>query len=153
MKCRKAQRLLSARFDGEIDEARKRAVEAHLSGCPACQRFAENLARCSYVLNEAKFAGPKPGFTDRLMSRLPQSPAKRMCFRAWFMSMDPAHATAAALALACGVGMAIWINGQQSPVVPNREDPATIVYEESFAALPGESTGARYLALVEEQEK
>lgn len=37
MTCDEVQRLLSAYIDGELDEARRRAVEEHLKECESCR--------------------------------------------------------------------------------------------------------------------
>ena len=38
MRHRRARRLLTGLFDGGIDSATRRAVEAHVEDCPACRR-------------------------------------------------------------------------------------------------------------------
>jgi anti-sigma factor RsiW len=149
MRCRKAQKLLSASFDGRLDTARQSAVDAHLSGCPTCPRFAKNLPRCSHVLNLLEFPGPRPGFTDRLMARLPERRTRRVCLREWFDSLRPAPAAAGAIALVCGVFLAISMNGEQ-PRRSAQKDPGQTLYAESFDALPSDSAGARYLVLLQE---
>ena len=36
LRCWRARRQVSAYLEGELDSATKRAVEAHLEGCPTC---------------------------------------------------------------------------------------------------------------------
>jgi len=149
MRCPKAQKLLSTRFDQEVEGAGHRALDAHLSRCIACQRFAANLSVCDQSL-EAVFAPePRPGFAERVMARLPENPAKYPRLREWFGALRPAPAVAAAVALACGVFLATSMNGKQPQRVA-QEDPGRVLYAESFEALPSDSTGARCLVLLQE---
>ena len=149
MRCPKAQELLSARFDGEVDGAGDCAVEAHLSRCPACQRFAANLPVCSQALDAVFAPEPRPGFAERLMARLPEAPAKYPRLREWFDALRPVPAAAAAVALVCGVFLATSMNGEQ-PQRSAQKDPGQTLYAESFDALPSDSTGARCLVLLQE---
>ncbi len=153
MRCRKARRLISARFDAELDQARQRAVGKHLAGCHGCRRFAGDLPRCTQALDLMTVPEPREGFTARVMLHLPQRPTKRVGLRQWSDALLPGTAAAAALALSCGVVLALWMNGGGSPQVSDRNGPAEALYAESFDALPGDSAGARYLALLQEAEK
>jgi len=57
---------LSKYFDGELDEAERRAVEAHLASCARCSRSLASLRRMSDALK----ALPDPTPPDRLWSHL-----------------------------------------------------------------------------------
>jgi anti-sigma factor RsiW len=151
MRCGKVQKMLSASFDGRLEDARQTAVEAHLSGCPACQRFADNLLRCGHFLSVLEFPGPRPGFTERLMARLPERRTGRLYLRGRFEALRPAPAVAAAVAFACGVFLATSMNGEQPPRFA-QEDPGQTLYAESFDAFPSDSAGAQYLTLLQETE-
>jgi len=149
MRCHKAQKLLSARFDGEVDGAGERAAEAHLSRCPACQRFSADLPVCSQALDAVFAPEPRPGFTERVMARLSETSPKYPRLREWFEALRPAQAAAAAVALVCGVFLATLMNGDRPPRSAQK-DPGQTLYAESFDALPSDSAGARYLVLLEE---
>jgi len=149
MRCSKAQKLLSARFDQEVEGTGDRALEAHLNRCSACQRFAANLPVCSQALDAVFAPEPRLGFAERVMARLPETPAKYPRLREWFDALRPAPALAAGVALACGIFLATSMNGEQPQRVA-KEDPGQTLYAESFAALPSDSTGARCLVLLQE---
>jgi predicted anti-sigma-YlaC factor YlaD len=149
MRCPKAQKLLSTRFDQEVEGIGNSVLETHLSRCSACQRFAANLPVCSKALDAVFAPEPRPGFAERVMARLPETPAKYPRLRGWFDSLRPAPAVAAAVALVCGIFLATLMNGEQPQRFANK-DPGQTLYAESFAALPSDSTGARYLVLLQE---
>lgn len=152
MRCSKTQKLLSTRFDQEIEGTGNSALEAHLSRCSACQRFAANLSVCSQALDAAFAPEPRPGFTARVLARLPERGAKPAWLRDWLDGLRVGHTAAAVLALSCGVVLALSMNGEQRSGVSVRKQPAEALYTESFNALPGDSAEARYLALFEERE-
>lgn len=152
MRCRKAQRLLSAGFDGELDDVRGRAVKEHLAGCPGCQRFAGVPGRCSHALDLMTVAEPGPGFTAGVLARLPESGAKPAWLRDRLEGLRAGRAAAAVVGLSCGVALALSMNGDQGSRVSDGEEPAAALYTESFNALDGDSAEGRYLALLEEKE-
>lgn len=49
-RCRELAELLSARVDGELDEAARREVEAHLRTCRHCQQTEEEMKKVAAVL-------------------------------------------------------------------------------------------------------
>ena len=53
MNCELAPNLLSARLDGEIDDADRAALESHLAGCPACRAAADAMTTQDAVLTSA----------------------------------------------------------------------------------------------------
>lgn len=150
MRCRKAQKWLSARFDGEFDQARIRPVTEHVAGCAFCQRFAGNLPRCSQAMNLTTLREPSPGFTAAVMARLPEGQARPFRFTNWLEALRPAPAAAAALALCCGVLLALSMNGEQRSAAGDAREPVDALYAESFDALSADSVAARYLAMIEE---
>ncbi|MFO7903906.1 MAG: zf-HC2 domain-containing protein [Pirellulaceae bacterium] len=149
MKCSKAQRLISASLDGELDEARERAMKAHLSECFTCQSFAADLPRCAAALDRLTAPDVRPGFTARMVARIPESNRVRMWWRDWFDALQPIPVALGALALCFGVLLAILMNGQDDPTDSEPVTPGQSVYAECFDPLPDESVGARYVALVE----
>ena len=150
MRCRKAQKWLSAGFDGELDQARGRPVEEHVAGCARCQRFAGNLPRCSQAMNLTTLRQLSAGFTAAVMARLPEGQAERFWFTNWLEALRPAPATAAGVALCCGVLLALSMNGEQRSAAGDAREPVDALYAESFDALSGDSVAARYLAMIEE---
>lgn len=70
MKCGKAQRLISARIDGELAEASAGTLREHLEGCPDCRVLSEGFTGLAISLDVAGPPEPRFGFTDRLMRRI-----------------------------------------------------------------------------------
>ena len=152
MRCLKAQKWLSANFDGELDQARVRPVTEHVAGCARCQRFAGHLPRCSQAMNLTTLRAPLPGFTAAVMARLPEGQARRFWFTNWLEALRPAPATAAGVALCCGVLLALSMNGEQRSVAAAGAESVDALFAESFDALSADSVAARYLAMIEEAE-
>jgi len=153
MRCRKTQKLLSARFDGEIHGAADRTVEAHLSRCPACQRFAADLPICSQTLDVVFAPEPRSGFTERVMARLPERQSSGPLSRERLRAFRPAEVAAGGLGLAAGVIMAVLMNGEQVVATARAADLTQRMYAESFDPLPGGSAAANYVALVTESAR
>jgi len=65
MTCEKAAEV-HAYHDGELDEFRGRALEAHLRECPACQGLSDELRGLSRLFNGATF----PQMSEATMARL-----------------------------------------------------------------------------------
>ena len=150
MRCSKAQKLISASIDGELDEARERAAKAHLGKCRACQCFASDLPRCAAALDRLRVPDVRPGFTGRMMARIPESKTGRIWWRDWLDVLQPIPAGLGALALSCGVVLAILMNDQNGPTDSERVQPGQSLYAGCFDPLPDDSVGARYVALVRE---
>ncbi len=150
MRCRQAQRLISVRFDGELDPGRERSVQAHLSGCSRCQHFAESLSRCAQALDMLKLPLPRPRFENRLVARLPERRARRDWLGDLLDVLRPAPVAVGTVALCLGVVLAVLTNGEQRTQAGQRLDPTETLYAECFMAVPSESAGAKYLALLQE---
>ena len=63
--CERAQRL-SAYHDGEVSEAERVSLEAHLEECPACAAELNRLRRLSDLLS----AAPRPEMSAEALARL-----------------------------------------------------------------------------------
>jgi len=153
MRCRKAQKLISAKLDTQLDAARVSALEAHTARCFPCQRFAAELASSSRALDAFGAPEPRPGFTDRLLTRLPQQRSTPSRLRQLWEALRPAPVAGAAMAMSCGIVMAIAMNGAQAVTdqVESRSEEASLA--EWFDALPADSAGAKYLALLQSEEE
>ena len=71
---------LEAYHDGELLDADRRALEAHLETCPACQADLAALRQLSDVLHSAPLPATLPNaeaFAARLVRRLPLRPTLR----------------------------------------------------------------------------
>ena len=153
MRCRKAQKLLSVSFERNLDEAGDRDLQAHLADCLDCQRFSAGLAEVDRILSRWTAPEPRPGFTHRLMARLPEVPQRWFWWREWQEALRPATAIAAVLALCFGAILALSMNGQGDLLVDSREESDEARYAEHFEPVPGDSLGALHLAFLEETEK
>ena len=148
MRCRKAQRLVSSDFNQRMDDAHRAAVRSHLAECPDCRRFADQVRGASRWLSVLQAPEPRPGFTQRLMAKLPDRQMEQSSLWEWLAALRPAPVAAGGLALAAGIIMAIVMNGEPRLPAPKTEDPALNVYAESFDPLPDGSAAAQYVALV-----
>ncbi len=150
MRCRKAQRFVSLDFDGQLDESRRSALRTHLRKCPDCKRFAEQLGGMSHTLAVVAAGEPIPGFTQRLMARLPERQSSGPLSRERLRAFRPAEVAAGGLGLAAGVIMAVLMNGEQVAATARAADLTQRMYVESFDPLPGGSAAANYVAMVTE---
>jgi predicted anti-sigma-YlaC factor YlaD len=58
MDCEKAVLLLMGHLDGELDDARRRELEAHLLACPACRREERAYRRLTAMTDGMGFIEP-----------------------------------------------------------------------------------------------
>jgi hypothetical protein len=80
------QDRLSAYLDGELVADEREAVEAHLDGCPACERHLEELRAVDAAARDLTVEAP-PGYFDsfpaRVRSRLPAARSRRPATWIW----------------------------------------------------------------------
>jgi anti-sigma factor RsiW len=151
MRCRKAQQLISADFDGQLDEARRAILHAHQADCRECEQFARQVRGISEALCAAEAPEPQADFTERFMARLPLGQRERFSVRDWLSALRPAPIAAGGLALAAGVILALIMNGQQPAAAPKAGDPLQQACAQALDPLPGGSAAAQYVALVEQE--
>ncbi len=70
MKCKTLQKWISVELDGELDDARARTVQDHLTSCESCRAFAADLGRLGETLIVHVVPDARPGFAGRVVSRL-----------------------------------------------------------------------------------
>lgn len=150
MRCRKAQQLLSVRLDAQLDDTRAQRLNEHLAGCHRCQRFAADLPLCNQALSAMSVQEPQPAFKARVLARLPD---RRATLRDWLESVRPAHVAAAAAGVACGVILAVVMNGTAPPQQPDATKPTASFYRDAFDTLPSNSPAANYRELLQEMEE
>jgi len=105
MNCTEIRENLAAYLDGEIEGASRRAMDSHLSGCPAClaEKRAQAAAWRLLDLAGAPAAAPA-GQRDRILARARSGGSGRVLrFRL------PAAAAAAAVLLVAG-GAVVYMN-------------------------------------------
>ncbi|MGB9920519.1 MAG: zf-HC2 domain-containing protein [Moorellales bacterium] len=143
MNCRQAENLISSYLDGELAEAERPELEAHLASCPACRQYAEELEAAQAALAGVFAAAEPPAdLFERLMARVREAEAgARPAGRArqpWWPGLRRAAAVAglaAAVGLAClGLGRTgFWpLNAPGTPegspqVAANQEAPSPVL--------------------------
>jgi anti-sigma factor RsiW len=98
MRCSQAQKWISRRFDGVLDDVRRAALAAHLADCEACRAYAEELAALDLDLLAAP--EPTPDFTARVMRLVERTSPRRwpgLSRPTWFRSIAAGLGIAAAL--------------------------------------------------------
>ncbi len=153
MNCRKAQKLLSTRFDGEPDTKRTADLVKHLAGCEPCRQFSDSLASNEQALALLTVSEPGADFTDRVLTRLSKAEPRTTGVTSWIHAIRPARAAAAVVGLCSGAVLALSMNGDTPPKLDDRAEPADAVIVQSFEAIPGDSAEARYLVLLQEGSK
>lgn len=74
MKCKKIEKWLSDRIDGESSEKVRKEVEDHLQKCSSCRAYQEQLERIQAAAKEVDYGRVSPeyweGFPSRIKERL-----------------------------------------------------------------------------------
>jgi hypothetical protein len=108
--CERARTWASASLDGELSELERALLDAHLARCASCATFATESRAATRELRAAKLERP---------SRALEVPGRRRVLRPVYVS-----ATAAALALAVGLGALVESLGHTGGTVLSSVDPA-----------------------------
>jgi hypothetical protein len=101
MRCEAAERELSARLDGAVDDRLDAGLAAHLAECHRCRAFRDASARIREV-SRVRPADPVPDLRSAIMARIEREPARLPRRREW---------SRAALAFAAGVVAAAVVAG------------------------------------------
>ena len=119
MVCIECQDLLSAFIDGDLPERRRKPVESHLHGCPACQALCNDLAQIVEASSQLPLHTPSPILWSRIEREISSGVARptwwgRLASRRldFSISAQQVVAAAAAVMLCAGVLGAI---GYTSP--------------------------------------
>ena len=109
MKCKMLQKWISVHLDGELDDARARTVQNHLSSCESCRAFAADLGGLGEALNGHAVPDARPGFAGRVMSRLSNERPGAVSID-WLDFWRPAPVVVAVAAFCIGVGITVFFN-------------------------------------------
>jgi len=112
--CERAQRL-SAYHDGEVSEAERVSLEAHLQGCPACAAERNRLRRLSDLLS----AAPRPEMSADALARLHRA-ADDVAMADLGRMAKALMAVAASILLVC----AVWLWQSRAATGPTEPIPA-----------------------------
>jgi len=119
---------LSAYLDGELPEADRLAVEAHLRGCPECARHLEELRAVDAAARALEVEAP-PGYFDSLPARV----GRRLSAR---RRTPPAWVWAAAAVLALAALTPLVRHTSPVPEAPRTDEMATLAPAPAAIAPP-----------------
>lgn len=74
MTCDQALEAISAALDGELSDAEREELEAHLASCPACRALYDDLCAIQADALDSALEVPE-GFHDRVMAAVAEEPA------------------------------------------------------------------------------
>ncbi len=150
MRCRKAQKLISVDLDGELDEARAWALKRHLAECPQCQALASGMKDDAQALGQLTAPEPRPGFTARLLARMPESQPSYVRLREWLGFLRPAPLGVGAAAFCLGITVVVLANGERSTPDAEYDNATAVLSGDSLNALSEVPVDERLLALLSE---
>ena len=96
------ENLISAYLEGELDAARKVAVEAHLAGCDSCRALVEDVRGVVKLCQEAEELEPAPWLVSKILlaTRGERKPSWRERLRAFLRpAVQPRLAYTVAMAV------------------------------------------------------
>lgn len=151
MRCSKAQKWISRRLDGVLDDARDAALASHLAQCEACRSYAEELAELELDLLEV----PEPSldFTTRVRQLVDETPARR-----WSALSRPAlfRPIAAGLGVAAALGgfaVGSLLQRSHGDVVPPSSDTLEVAASDAMDPLAVDSVESVLLAMLSNTEE
>jgi hypothetical protein len=84
MTCADFEILLADYLDGTLDTERRREVEAHRAGCPACAEFAGEVSGAVAFFERVPEVEPPPELLTRITFEIPAGGGARKGWRTWF---------------------------------------------------------------------
>ncbi|HDJ22760.1 MAG: hypothetical protein B5M54_01820 [Candidatus Aminicenantes bacterium 4484_214] len=74
MRCRQAEKLIHRLLDDRLKPEEIKALETHLSQCPACRQKKKDYELISHSLRSTAFSEPNPYYWEKISSRLAPRP-------------------------------------------------------------------------------
>jgi len=153
MRCRAAQKKLSAYLDGELPAEVSAAIAEHMSACPRC---AEGLAR-QQALSKALDALPVVAAPEGFARSVRREAERRRVFPLPWAPAPVVARAAAMLAVAAGVVMGGLMSAsaagvRQATAQAAQEDGATDLSASILGAVPEGSLAETYLEWMGELE-
>jgi predicted anti-sigma-YlaC factor YlaD len=151
MRCSKAQRSISRRLDGALEQRLEAPLADHLTGCVACRAYADELARLEFDLLEVP--EPTPDFTVRVMHCLDRTSARpRLLLRrpAVFRPVAAGLGIAAALS-GFAIGSLLQLANGESTPAPN--GPVEVVASDAIDPLGENSVESTLIAMLSTAEE
>ncbi|MBN2226748.1 MAG: zf-HC2 domain-containing protein [candidate division Zixibacteria bacterium] len=90
MQCRKVRSFLSAYSKGELEEAKRREISAHLEQCPECRREEAGFRDVFGALSKLPDARLSDDFNNRLLNRIADERYRETRTRAYLPKQAPA---------------------------------------------------------------
>ena len=119
MKCRAAQRLISAERDERLPASERAALEAHVAGCAPCRADRESLAAAAaaWATHDRAVAPPdvEQAWRDIRRGMRQAGPDSRPVHRPWWMRT---LWTAVPALGAAAVALVVWIRGPKPVTDP-----------------------------------
>jgi anti-sigma factor RsiW len=137
---------LSAYLDGELGDAARGRLVAHLETCAKCRTQYAGLERVHALFGGAERYAAPPTFSWRIAAALRSGEALR---RPFFPVALRVAAQAVALMAVVVVGVASGSFLASGPVAGQAVRPSAPLSLDLFAAAPPDSPGGAYLALTE----
>lgn len=78
MGCKKFRLYLPAYSDGELNDADRHRVEAHIAGCPDCAREIETLGKLKSIFGARQKTEPDAYFEARLQAKITEAQNKTL---------------------------------------------------------------------------
>jgi len=132
MSCNDFRPYLGAYIDDEVDEREAAEFESHLDSCDACRRELETQIRIKRTMQEALgHDGAPDELKERILSGMSEIDAEQATAEGTSSRTRPLAALAAAVPLALGVAVVLWVmpsltvapaESGQPPVVDNTVD-------------------------------
>lgn len=157
MRCETVQDNLIAFARGDSPPDERRALEAHLRGCPTCRLALGEVDPIAATLVRGQTPPVPGGFAARVMAAARRGQATEAFIgwnplRWWRLTSTPLRAAAAAvLVVGLTVGLVMGWTSMPSPAqapVAAQADPLEVYHLDYLGDAPAESLTDSYLALV-----
>ena len=153
MRCRRAQKLISALIDGELGDEVARAVKAHLDVCERCRAFQTDISRVDESLDLVGAPEPRWGFADRTLARLPDQSSRSATWRDWIEALRPAPVGVGLAAFSFGVVLTVLVAGESYTNGATTEPDIQGIAGDYFNTISELSVDEQLLALLPETEE
>ena len=107
MKCERMEQRLIAYLDSKASPAERREIEAHLTGCQACQEQVAEFRALWGVLDELPLVAPSPSFDAAVRARVALEP-RHASLWSWL-----APTPRMAFAVTALVAFSVWLTSFQ----------------------------------------
>ena len=121
MNCHDFEQWIALDVGGDLPEADRPTLQAHLRSCPRCQRFAEGMHESRQSLSalhhEPLDVSQLQAIRSSVIERLEAEAGRRQERFAWLLALRPGrpHFTVLAASLVVAVGLALWSSNAPGP--------------------------------------